>query len=123
MTDGNKNVEIKQLILNEVSRILNITLQPIEKMMGHLNLLDSSFVHKIVNHPAHIVDDSTKELSSSALIPFCQFGGWIGVNIKMFDVPVCNSFQAQILNNQLCYIFNPNRFKELVSSEIFKRYN
>ena len=26
-----------------------------------------------------------------------------GVKIDQFDVPVCNSFQAKILNDQLCY--------------------
>ena len=27
----------------------------------------------------------------------------VGVKIDQFDVPVCNSFQAKILNAQLCY--------------------
>ena len=27
----------------------------------------------------------------------------VGVKIDQFDVPVCNSFQAKILNDQLCY--------------------
>ena len=46
------------------------------------------------------------ELSPSAFIPFCEFGGnmsAVGIKIKQFDVPVCNSFQAKILNDQLCY--------------------
>ena len=31
----------------------------------------------------------------------------MGVKIDKFDVPVCNSFQAKILNDQLCYeVFN-----------------
>ena len=38
----------------------------------------------------------------------------------MFDVPVCNVFQPQILNNQLCYVFDPNRFKKLINAEVFK---
>ena len=29
-----------------------------------------------------------------------------------FSVPVCNSFQAKILNNQLCYEADINRLKE-----------
>ena len=27
----------------------------------------------------------------------------IGVKIDQFDIPVCNSFQAKVLNDQLCY--------------------
>ena len=27
----------------------------------------------------------------------------MGVKIDQFDVPVCNSFQAKIMNDQLCY--------------------
>ena len=34
----------------------------------------------------------------------------LGVKIKQFDVPVCNCFQERILNNQLCYEVDLNRF-------------
>ena len=27
----------------------------------------------------------------------------VGIKIHQFDVPVCNSFQAKVLNDQLCY--------------------
>ena len=40
------------------------------------------------------------------MIPFCDFGGnmsAMGVKIDQFDDPVCNSFQAKIQNDQLCY--------------------
>ena len=49
----------------------------------------------------------------SAFIPFCDFGGnmsAMGVMIDQFDVPVCNSFQAKILNDQLCYKVDLNKF-------------
>ena len=58
----------------------------------------------------------TKEEDSlvrTAMIPFCEFGGdmsIMGVNISHFDVPVCNSFTPVILNDQLCYEINPNKF-------------
>ena len=58
-----------------------------------------------LNHPVHILDID-KQISPSAFIPFCEFGGEMsamGVEIDQFDVPVCNSFQARILNDQLCY--------------------
>ena len=46
-------------------------------------------------------------MSPSALIPFCEFGGdmaTLGTMISRFPrIPVCNVFQAKILNDQLCY--------------------
>ena len=35
----------------------------------------------------------------------------MGVSLSDFSVPVCNSFQAKILNNQLCYEADINRLK------------
>ena len=65
------------------------------------------------NHPVHIIDQEGK-LSPSAFIPFCQFGRdtlSMGVKIDQFDFPVCNSFQAQVLNDQLCYQVDLEQFK------------
>ena len=45
-------------------------------------------------------------MSPSAFIPFCELGGnmsAMGVKIDQFDDPVCDSFQAKILNDQICY--------------------
>ena len=36
----------------------------------------------------------------------------MGVKIDQFDVPVCNSFQAKRLNNQLCYEVDLNKFSD-----------
>ena len=33
----------------------------------------------------------------------------MGVKIDQFDVPVCNSFEATVLNDQLCYEVDPNK--------------
>ena len=62
-------------------------------------------VSSIVNHPVHII---TKDnlLSPSAFVPFCEFGGnmsTVGKKVVNFSAPVCNSFQAKLLNDQLCY--------------------
>ena len=35
----------------------------------------------------------------------------MGVRIDQFDVPVCNSFQAKMLKDQICYEVDPNQFK------------
>ena len=56
-------------------------------------------------------------MSPSSFIPFCEFGGnmsALGVKIDQFDVPVCNSFQAKILNDQLCYEVDPNFYVKSV---------
>ena len=53
--------------------------------------------------------------SPSAFIPFCEFGGdmsGVGVKLDQFDDPVCNSFQAKILNDQLCYEVDLNNFSD-----------
>ena len=67
-----------------------------------------------INHPVHIVTRGG-QISPSALIPFCDFGGnmsAMGVKIDNFDVPVCNSFQAKIMNDQLCYEVDLNKFSD-----------
>ena len=33
----------------------------------------------------------------------------VGVMIDLFDVPVCNSFQAKIMNDHLCYEVDLNK--------------
>ena len=37
----------------------------------------------------------------------------VGVKIDLFDDPVCNSFQAKIVNDQLCYEVNLNKFSNI----------
>ena len=34
----------------------------------------------------------------------------MGVKIEQFDVPICNSFKRRVLNNQLCYQVDINRY-------------
>ena len=36
----------------------------------------------------------------------------MGVVIDQFEVPICNSFQAKILNDQLCYEVDLNKFSD-----------
>ena len=52
-------------------------------------------------------------MSPSVFIPYCEFGGEtsaVGVKIDNYDFPVCKSFKAKILNDQLCYEVDLNRF-------------
>ena len=34
----------------------------------------------------------------------------MGVKIDQFDVPVCNTFQSKVLNDQLCYEVDLNKY-------------
>ena len=85
----------------------------------------------MTNHPVHFVTEA-KELSPTALIPFCEFGGnmsVMGVKIDQFDVPVCNSFRPKIIRDQLCYTVDPNEYKHKIdlkgelSLSLFIHYN
>ena len=42
----------------------------------------------------------------------------VGVKIDQFDVPVCNSFQAKIFNDQLCYEVDLNKFSVNIEREL-----
>ena len=75
-------------------------------------LEEEKVIHQLSNHPVHIVVERG-DVSPSAFIPFCEFGGnmsAVGVKIDQFHVPVCNSFKAKVLNDQLCYEVDPNLF-------------
>ena len=68
----------------------------------------------IINHPVHITTQDN-QISPSALIPFCDFGGnmlSVGTKIDQFKVPVCNVFQAKIMNDQLCYDVDLNKYSD-----------
>ena len=75
--------------------------------------LDQQLLHTVTNHPVHILNKD-QGLSPSAFIPFCAFGDDLeimGTKAEGFDTPVCNSFKARILNNQLCYEVDLEKFK------------
>ena len=59
----------------------------------------------------------------SAFIPFCEFGGSmdiVGVKVDEFRIPVCNSFKAKILNDQLCYEIDLNDYDKYFSLETLR---
>ena len=45
----------------------------------------------------------------------------MGDDIDQFDVPVCNSFKAKILNDQLCYEVDLNDYKDFFTNENLKK--
>ena len=79
-------------------------------------------VHRIINHPVHINQRNSKQLSPSSLIPVCNFGGVnIGIMIKEFNIPVCNLFAYKIITDQLCYEVDLNRFKDSFTNQILSK--
>ena len=59
--------------------------------------------------------DEEGNLSKSAFIPFCEFAGNLsimGVKIDEFQYPVCNSFKARVMNDELCYEVDLNKYKD-----------
>ena len=88
-------------------------------------------LQKMTNHPVHI-QEKDGQISPTALIPFCEFGGnmsVMGIKIDHFDVPVCNSFRPKIMIDQLCYTVDPNEYKHKIdlngelSLSLFIHYN
>ena len=76
-------------------------------------------VQKDNNHPVHIIDEEGN-LSKSAFIPFCEFAGNLSVmgeKIDEFQYPVCNSFKPRIMNDELCYEVNLNKYKDSFDME------
>ena len=70
--------------------------------------------HKSSNHPVHILDNEGN-ISPSSFIPFCAFGNDVksmGKEINGFDNPVCDSFEAKIRNEQLCYEIDLEKYKD-----------
>ena len=68
---------------------------------------------QISNHPVHMFDKNGK-VSPSAFIPFCDFGGnasSLGKMMEPYDIPVCNSFQPIVRNDQLCYEVDLDKYK------------
>ena len=62
--------------------------------------------------------DSQGNISPSAFIPFCEFGGEMevmGEKIDKFELPVCTKFRSIIIENQRCYQVDINEFKDKVN--------
>ena len=76
-------------------------------------ILDDILSKTVSRHPVHIRDVEGR-LSPSSLIPFCGIGRNLSamgaVKIDQFDIPVCKSFTERVLNDQLCYEVDPNKF-------------
>ena len=88
-------------------------------------------VKKVNNHPVHLINEEG-ELLPTALVPFCSVSGnfsVMGTKIDELDVPVCSSFKAKILEDQLCYEVDPNNYIKYlevgqeVSLSFFIHYN
>ena len=62
----------------------------------------------------HMIDRNGS-LSPSAFIPFCSFGGdfhEMGIKHSNFKLPICNSFQATVKDEQICYEIDLDQYKK-----------
>ena len=69
---------------------------------------------KSSNHPVHILDREGN-IAPSSFIPFCSFGNdmkSMGKYLEGFPDPVCDSFEAKIRNDQLCYEVDLEKYKD-----------
>ena len=76
--------------------------------------IKNTFVQSITTHPVHILNE-TGSFNPSALIPFCDLNGnmeIVGTFHSKFPIPVCSAFVKVILNNQVCYKIDVNRFTQ-----------
>ena len=74
---------------------------------------DIRLLSRVSNHPVHMIDKNGS-LSPSAFIPFCSFGGdfdAMGAYHSNFKVPVCNSFQPTVKDEQICYELDLEKYK------------
>ena len=59
--------------------------------------------------------DREGKISPSSFIPFCSFGNdmkSMGKYMEEFPDPVCDSFEAKIRNDQLCYEVDLDKYKD-----------
>ena len=63
------------------------------------------------------MEPSSGLLSPSAFIPFCELAGdasLLGRRVAGFDVPVCDKFEPTVVEGQICYRLETDRyFKQL----------
>ena len=107
---------LKTVILDDISKHYDLQFKDLT-----LTTKTDAYVYNITNHPVHIFDRVTEQLSPSSFIPLCDFGGdshIMGVRIKQFNDPVCDSFRTKILNDQRCYEVDLNKFHESFSSTL-----
>ena len=74
-------------------------------------------MRSISNHPPHIMVEGHQDVSPSAFIPFCSFGGNRSVMGRFYDkfnTFVCDKFRPAYLDGQLCYQVDVNEQKNKV---------
>ena len=110
-------------LFNRTASVLSLKFREMPSSLPEMGFISDLSI----NHPVHILTRD-HQISPSAFIPFCDFGGnmsAMGVKIDQFAVPVCNSFQAKIMNDQLCYEVDINRFsnKNNIENELKLGFN
>ena len=118
---GDKNdLQRNQKLFKKTATLLKLQYENIHRLLPGLTSSNISEDKVKINpmdfprilHPVHIINKENST-SQSAFIPFCEIGGnmsAMGVDIDQFNFPVCNSFKEKVLNDQLCYEVDLNRF-------------
>ena len=118
---GDKNdLQRNQKLFKKTATLLKLQYENIHRLLPGLTSSNISEDKVKINpmdfprilHPVHIINKENST-SQSAFIPFCEIGGnmsAMGVEIDQFSFPVCNSFKEKVLNDQLCYEVDLNRF-------------
>ena len=118
---GDKNdLQRNQKLFKKTATLLKLQYENIHRLLPGLTSSNISEDKVKINpmdfprilHPVHIINKENST-SQSAFIPFCEIGGnmsAMGVEIDQFNFPVCNSFKEKVLNDQLCYEVDLNRF-------------
>ena len=114
------DLQRNQKLFEKTATLLKLKYENIHRLLPGLNSSIISDDKVKINpmdfarilHPVHIINKENSS-SQSAFIPFCEIGGnmsAMGVKIDQFSFPVCNSFKETVLNDQLCYEVDLNRF-------------
>ena len=86
----------------------------------YYNAADNASTQRILNHPVHIVESSSGLPSPSAFIPFCELAGdpsLLGRRVGGFDVPVCDKFEPTVVEGQICYRLETDRYLKQLRRE------
>ena len=77
-------------------------------------VLDRNMFHRVSNHPVHMLEKEGT-FSPSSFIPFCSFGddmNIMGKKLNGFHDSVCDSFEAKIRNDELCYEVDLEKYRD-----------
>lgn len=113
--------ETFKVFLDKISSAWNLRYKDICKLTGKqtckdddcddpLHFLEEQKQGNMINHPVHVFDD-VGDPTPSSFIPFCWFGKTnVKAKSEKFSAHVCNSFKPKLMNDQVCFDIDPNKY-------------